>query len=113
VVRQIADHPVLRHPDDEPGNDDLGAMSSWYVWAAIGLYPVTPGTADLALASPLFPTVVLALPDVHPLREDHRNQGPRSGLDMRFDDDVAHIGGNLEPALVALLDHHDGRDPDL
>ena len=51
------------HPDDEPGNDDLGALSSWYVWAAIGLYPVTPGTADLALASPLFPDIELTLPD--------------------------------------------------
>jgi putative alpha-1,2-mannosidase len=24
-------------PDGEPGNDDLGAMSAWYVWAAMGL----------------------------------------------------------------------------
>ena len=41
-----------RRPNGEPGNDDLGAMSSWYVWAAIGLYPETPGAADLVLASP-------------------------------------------------------------
>jgi predicted alpha-1,2-mannosidase len=63
VVRQIATTLYSDHPDDEPGNDDLGAMSSWYVWAAIGLYPVTPGSADLVLASPLFPAVVLTLPD--------------------------------------------------
>jgi putative alpha-1,2-mannosidase len=36
-------------------------MSSWYVWAAIGMYPETPGTANLALASPLFPSVVITL----------------------------------------------------
>ncbi len=63
VVRRIATTLYSDHPDDEPGNDDLGAMSSWYVWAAIGLFPVTPGTANLALASPLFPAVVLTLPD--------------------------------------------------
>jgi predicted alpha-1,2-mannosidase len=63
VVRQIATTLYSDRPADEPGNDDLGAMSSWYVWAAIGLYPVTPGSADLALASPLFPDVVLTLPD--------------------------------------------------
>jgi hypothetical protein len=63
VVRQIATTLYSDHPDDEPGNDDLGAMSSWYVWAAIGLYPVTPGSADLAMASPLFPHIVLTLPD--------------------------------------------------
>ena len=36
-------------------------MSSWYVWAAIGLYPETPGRADLVLASPMFPHVTIAL----------------------------------------------------
>ena len=65
VVRQIADTLYSDMPVDEPGNDDLGAISSWYVWAAMGMYPVTPGTASLALASPLFPEVVVALPDGH------------------------------------------------
>jgi predicted alpha-1,2-mannosidase len=63
VVRRIATTLYSAHPDDEPGNDDLGAISSWYVWAALGLFPVTPGTADLALSSPLFPRTVLTLPD--------------------------------------------------
>ena len=63
TVRRIADTLYSDAPVDEPGNDDLGAISSWYVWAAIGLYPVTPGTASLALASPLFPVVRLLLPD--------------------------------------------------
>jgi putative alpha-1,2-mannosidase len=63
VVRRIATILYSDHPDDEPGNDDLGALSSWYVWATIGLFPVTPGTADLALASPLFPDIVVTLPD--------------------------------------------------
>lgn len=63
VVRSIVNTLYADAPVDEPGNDDLGAISSWYVWAAIGLYPVTPGSADLALASPLFPRVTLTLPD--------------------------------------------------
>jgi predicted alpha-1,2-mannosidase len=58
VNREYADAPV-----DEPGNDDLGALSSWYVWAALGLFPVTPGSGDLALASPLFPSVTITLSD--------------------------------------------------
>ena len=51
---------VIRHvlwnqrPDGIPGNDDLGEMSSWYVWAALGLYPEIPGRAELLLTSPLF-----------------------------------------------------------
>ena len=53
-VRAIADSEYADAPVDEPGNDDLGALASWYVWAALGLFPVTPGEANLALASPLF-----------------------------------------------------------
>jgi predicted alpha-1,2-mannosidase len=49
-------------PDGEPGNDDLGAMSSWYVWAALGLYPSTPGTPILTVNAPLFDRVVIELP---------------------------------------------------
>ena len=40
------------------GNDDLGAMSAWYVWSALGMFPETPGTSDLALGSPLFTPAV-------------------------------------------------------
>src|SRR5580693_1642585 len=49
-------------PGGEPGNDDLGAISSWYVWAALGLYPITPGTALLAVNTPLFDRAEIALP---------------------------------------------------
>jgi putative alpha-1,2-mannosidase len=37
-----------------PGQDDLGQMSSWYVFSALGLYPLTPGRADFVLSSPIF-----------------------------------------------------------
>ncbi|WP_175911345.1 GH92 family glycosyl hydrolase [Burkholderia metallica] len=37
-----------------PGNDDLGAVSGWYVWAALGLYPVVPGVSGVAVSSPQF-----------------------------------------------------------
>ena len=60
-MRRIATELYSPTPDGEPGNDDLGAMSSWYVWAALGMYPETPGSADLVLASPLFPHVTITL----------------------------------------------------
>lgn len=67
VVRKIATTLYHDAPVNEPGNDDLGAISSWYVWAAIGMYPVTPATSNLALASPLFPEVSITLPSGHAL----------------------------------------------
>jgi hypothetical protein len=63
TVRAIVNGVYSDTAANEPGNDDLGAMSSWYVWAAVGMYPVTPGSADLALASPLFPNIVFTMPD--------------------------------------------------
>ena len=46
-----------------PGADDLGAMSAWYVWATLGLYPVLPGTDTMALHGPRFPEVVVRYAD--------------------------------------------------
>ena len=61
IVRQA----LLELFDDTPagyvGNDDLGAMSAWHVFGALGLYPPVPGESLLALASPLFPEAVLHL----------------------------------------------------
>jgi putative alpha-1,2-mannosidase len=37
-------------------------MSAWYVWSALGMFPETPGSSDLALGSPLFTRVVVTLP---------------------------------------------------
>ena len=42
-----------------PGNDDLGAISGWYVWAALGLYPVVPGVSGVALSSPQFEKITV------------------------------------------------------
>jgi predicted alpha-1,2-mannosidase len=41
-------------PAGWPGNDDLGTLSAWYVFGALGIYPAQPGTGTLALATPLF-----------------------------------------------------------
>ncbi|MER5548548.1 lectin [Streptomyces sp. NPDC002589] len=67
VVRQVQDQIWTDSPSGLAGNDDLGEMSSWYVWSALGMYPETPGTADLALGSPFFPQAVLTLPSGHTL----------------------------------------------
>jgi len=40
-------------PGGYPGNDDLGTLSAWYVFGALGLYPEVPGVGLLAIASPL------------------------------------------------------------
>jgi predicted alpha-1,2-mannosidase len=59
VVHEITSQLYSLTPGGEPGNDDLGAMSSWYVWAALGLYPQTPGVPVLVLGTPQFPKAVI------------------------------------------------------
>ena len=59
VVHEITSQLYSLTPGGEPGNDDLGAMSSWYVWAALGLYPQTPGVPMLVAGTPQFPQEVI------------------------------------------------------
>ena len=57
TVREAVNVLWTDRPHGIPGNDDLGAMSSWYVWATMGLYPGLPGGAELLVGSPLFPQI--------------------------------------------------------
>lgn len=61
VVREAQQKLYFNKPVGSFGNDDLGAMSSWYVWSNLGLYPETPGTDTLVIGSPVFPTTTLHL----------------------------------------------------
>ncbi len=54
LVRQVLDTIWTNAPNGIPGNDDLGEMSSWAVFAYLGLYPEIPGRAELVLSSPVF-----------------------------------------------------------
>jgi predicted alpha-1,2-mannosidase len=49
-------------PDGYPGNDDLGTLSAWYVFGALGLYPEIPGSGVVAIGSPLFRRAQIRLP---------------------------------------------------
>ncbi|MEU8591972.1 lectin [Streptomyces sp. NPDC048664] len=55
AVRQAQRDLYFNAPVGSFGNDDLGAMSSWYVWSVLGMYPQTPGADTLVLGSPVFP----------------------------------------------------------
>lgn len=59
--RQIMDELYYNAPDGLSGNEDCGQMSSWYVFSAMGFYPVTPGTEVYVLGTPLFKESVLNL----------------------------------------------------
>jgi predicted alpha-1,2-mannosidase len=55
-------------PGGITGNDDMGEMSAWYVFSALGIYPSLPGSGDLLLSAPLFPRIDVSVPDGTHLR---------------------------------------------
>jgi predicted alpha-1,2-mannosidase len=61
AVRRAQLQLYANKPAGSFGNDDLGAMSSWYVWSMLGVYPEVPGTDTLVLGSPAFPRARLTL----------------------------------------------------
>jgi predicted alpha-1,2-mannosidase len=61
LVHALADQ-FRATPDGLPGNDDAGALSAWYVWAALGLYPAIPTDPRYWIGSPLFSRATLHLP---------------------------------------------------
>ncbi len=70
VVREIQDQLYTDTLGGMAGNDDLGAMSSWYVWSALGGYPEMPGSATLALGSPMFTHIAIRLADGRTITEN-------------------------------------------
>lgn len=62
LVDSICDVLYTAEPDGLSGNEDCGQMSSWYVWSALGLYPVTPGSDQYVLGTPRFDRFEWTLP---------------------------------------------------
>ena len=62
-IRQIMEMWFDDSPLGLAGDEDGGALCSWYVFSAMGFYPVTPGSGLYAIGSPFFPKVEIKLPD--------------------------------------------------
>lgn len=60
-VRQVMDRMYKPVPDGYCGDEDNGQTSAWYVFSALGFYPVAPGTTQYVLGAPLFKKAVLHL----------------------------------------------------
>ncbi|MGH8781398.1 GH92 family glycosyl hydrolase [Paraburkholderia sp.] len=73
VVQRIMNTAFSTQPDGLPGNDDLGAVSGWYVWGALGLYPEVPAVGGFAIGSPQFPEIAVRLGNGQMLRISARD----------------------------------------
>ena len=101
-VRHILQTEYNDTPGGLSGNDDAGQMSAWYVFSAMGFYPVCPATKEYVLGSPLFRRVTInpskgapftieapGADNVHPyVREAALNGVPLKGCTISHDDIV-------------------------
>ncbi len=60
-TREIMNRLYTPHPDGYCGDEDNGQTSAWYVFSAMGFYPVTPAVNEYVLGAPLFKKISLSL----------------------------------------------------
>ena len=62
-IRDIMDRLYNANPDGYCGDEDNGQTSAWFVFSALGFYPVCPGSGEYAIGTPYFKHVVLHMPE--------------------------------------------------
>lgn len=96
-----------------PGNDDLGSLSAWYVWSALGFYPPAAGAPMFVVGTPLFPRAELDVGGHKPFVVDAPGAGVRTPyvaaatlgrqplIRTWFTADALHPGGALHLDMSA------------
>jgi len=72
-VRMVMDKLYAANPDGYCGDEDNGQTSAWYVFSALGFYPVTPGVPEYVIGSPLFDKVTMHLQNGNTFRIEAEN----------------------------------------
>jgi predicted alpha-1,2-mannosidase len=98
VLRTAINRLYGDSPAGIPGNDDLGTMSAWYVWTAMGLYPQNPSVRLLDLGSPLFRHVTLRSPGGPTIEID----APAAAADAPYVHGLSVEGHPSERTWIAL-----------
>ena len=110
-VAQLCDNMYSNTSDGLCGNEDCGQMSAWFVWSALGMYPVVPGSGQLVLGSPMFKRAVVS-PEGGSNRTEIRARGRHAQADyitgMRWHDASGHSSPVLKRSFVPVRDLVDG-----
>jgi len=77
-IRQIMNKLYLPIPDGYCGDEDNGQTSAWYVFSALGLYPVTPASGQYVLGSPLFKNATITLENGNKISIEAPNNNDRN-----------------------------------
>ncbi|KAF9262213.1 hypothetical protein L218DRAFT_903919 [Marasmius fiardii PR-910] len=93
-VRELARVNFNNTPEGLSGNEDCGQTSSWYVFSAMGFYPVDPASGEYVLGSPFFSNMTVYIPRssvVHGDGDGGRVKDPHGTYDSRTDSYILNI----------------------
>ncbi len=99
-VRKVMEQLYAPTPDGYCGDEDNGQTSAWYVFSALGFYPVTPGTDQYVIGSPLFDKVTLTFENRNQLIIESKNNDKNSPY-------IQSIHFNKNPYNKTWLTHQD------
>lgn len=99
-VSQILTTLYQPTPDGISGNEDCGQMSAWYVLSSLGFYPVTPGSTDYIIGSPLMDRATIHLENKHTFTLSRSGKGPYIKKAISYDKD-----GNKQLHEHSFLTH--------
>lgn len=100
LIRKIDQQFYTSKPDGLCGNEDVGQMSAWYVFSALGFYPVNPANGEYVFGSPLIEEAEIALPANQKFIVKVLNNGPSNKYIQKMT-----LNGN--PYSKSFLNHKD------
>jgi predicted alpha-1,2-mannosidase len=99
-IRYITDSLYTDKPDGICGNEDVGQMSAWYIWSALGLYPVHPANGVYVFGSPVMDDAVLKLPGEKRFHLLVKNNSPLNKY-------IQRVTLNAKPYTKSFILHQD------
>ena len=99
-IRQILTELYTNTPDGISGNEDCGQMSAWYIFSSLGFYPVTPGSNQYIIGSPLFNKATFNLENGKQFTVNATNNSDTNKY-------IDHVLLNGEPLNHTYITHND------
>jgi len=99
-VREIMTKFYDNTPDGLVGNEDCGQMSAWYVFSALGFYPVNPASGEYVFGSPTIDEAILLLPSGYTFKIVAENNSAQNKY-------IQSITLNGKPYTKSFITHHD------
>jgi predicted alpha-1,2-mannosidase len=99
-IRYILDSLYTDQPAGICGNEDVGQMSAWYIWSALGFYPVNPAGGLYVFGSPVVTDAIIKLPGGKTFHCTVKNNSPSNKY-------IQRIFLNGQPYTKAFLLHSD------